>query len=82
MEVVGLTHNLIDAWQRPGLFLARGLEQHRTAVNEALEKINSAGSGKELPASSIQEPFTDTAVANPLISKLHTLNRASVGTLK
>ena len=84
MEVAGLVHNLRDAFKHPRLFLARGLEQHRTAVNEALEKINSAGHEKKLPAaaSSAQELFTDTAAANLLISKLYALNKAATGALE
>lgn len=88
MEVAGLVHNLRDAFRHPRLFLARGLEQHRTAVNEALEKINSAGHEKKLPAAapSAQElstdTDTDTAAANLLISKLYALNQAAVGALE
>jgi hypothetical protein len=83
MEVAGLAHNLGDAWKHPRLFFARGLRQHQEAVSEALEKINSAGREKKLPAaasSSPQELFTDTAraVANPLISNLYALNKAAV----
>jgi predicted transcriptional regulator len=81
MGVAGLADNLRDAWNHPLGFALGGWQRHRTAVNKAL---NSAASGKELPAaaSSLQEFFTDTAVANPLISKLYTLNQAAVGAIE
>jgi hypothetical protein len=86
MEVAGLAHNLGDVWKHPRLFLARGLRQHEEAVNKALEKIDSAGHEKKLPAaaSSAQELFTDTdtAAVNPVISKLYALNKAATGALE
>lgn len=85
MEVAGLAHNLGDAWKHPRLFFERGLRQHEEAVDTALEKINSTGREKKLPAleSSAQELYTDTdrAVVNSVISNLYALNKATTGAL-
>ncbi|MEB3315475.1 MAG: phosphoenolpyruvate carboxylase [Candidatus Melainabacteria bacterium] len=84
MEVAGLIHNLGDAWKHPLNFTLRGWQQHKDAVNRAL---NSAASGGEkLPAAaSSQELSTDTgrAVVNlPIIQGLYALNQAAVGALE
>lgn len=83
MEVAGLVHNLQDAWRHPGLFFARGLRQHTTAVNRAL---NSAASSKKLPtaaAASLGAASVDTHDAsNPAVSRLYNLNDAATKALE
>ena len=84
MEVAGLVHNLRDAFKHPLNFTLRGWQQHKDAVNRALN--SAASGGEELPAAaSSQELFTDRdrAVANPpIIQGLYALNNASVKALE